>query len=46
MRTAIFMIDASIGVIENAEYLTYEQKRDILYINAARFLRHDSKKNK
>jgi predicted TIM-barrel fold metal-dependent hydrolase len=29
----------SIGVIQNAEYLTPEQKRDILYNNAARFLR-------
>ena len=33
------MIEASIGVIENASYLTEEQKRDILYNNAARFLR-------
>jgi predicted TIM-barrel fold metal-dependent hydrolase len=30
---------ASIGVIETATYLTPEQKRDILYNNAARFLR-------
>jgi predicted TIM-barrel fold metal-dependent hydrolase len=30
---------ASIGVIEGATYLTPEQKRDILYNNAARFLR-------
>jgi uncharacterized protein len=29
----------SIGVIQNADYLTTEQKRDILYNNAARFLR-------
>jgi predicted TIM-barrel fold metal-dependent hydrolase len=35
------MIEASIGVIENASYLTEEQKRDILYNNAARFLRID-----
>jgi|GEM_PF-2742728 len=35
------MIEASIGVIENASYLTQEQKRDILYNNAARFLRID-----
>lgn len=29
----------SIGIIQNADYLTPEQKRDILYNNAARFLR-------
>jgi predicted TIM-barrel fold metal-dependent hydrolase len=29
----------SIGIIQNADYLTNEQKRDILYNNAARFLR-------
>jgi len=29
----------SIGVIQNADYLTPQQKRDILYNNAARFLR-------
>jgi predicted TIM-barrel fold metal-dependent hydrolase len=29
----------SISVIQNAEYLTPEEKRDILYNNAARFLR-------
>lgn len=33
------MIEASIGVIQNASYLTEEQKRDILFNNAARFLR-------
>jgi len=33
------MIETSIGVIQNASYLTQEQKRDILYNNAARFLR-------
>jgi predicted TIM-barrel fold metal-dependent hydrolase len=31
----------SISVIQNADYLTAEQKRDILYNNAARFLRLD-----
>jgi predicted TIM-barrel fold metal-dependent hydrolase len=31
----------SISVIQNADYLTPEQKRDILYNNAARFLRLD-----
>jgi len=35
------MIETSIGVIQNASYLTEEQKRDILYNNAARFLRID-----
>lgn len=33
----------SISVIQNADYLTPEQKRDILYNNAARFLRLDTK---
>ena len=32
-------IDAAIEAIEEADYLTAEQKRDILYNNAARFLR-------
>lgn len=31
----------SISVIQNADYLTSQQKRDILYNNAARFLRLD-----
>jgi predicted TIM-barrel fold metal-dependent hydrolase len=34
----------SIGIIQNADYLTGEQKRDILYNNAARFLRLDREK--
>jgi hypothetical protein len=29
----------SISLIQNADYLTPEQRRDILYNNAARFLR-------
>jgi predicted TIM-barrel fold metal-dependent hydrolase len=29
----------SVGIIQNADYLSSEQKRDILYNNAARFLR-------
>ena len=33
----------SIGVIQNADYLTTAQKRDILYNNAARFLRIEAK---
>lgn len=32
----------SISVIQNADYLTPQQKRDILYHNAARFLRLDA----
>ncbi len=32
----------SIGIIQNADYLTPQQKRDILYNNAARFLRIDT----
>jgi len=32
----------SISIIQNADYLTPEQKRDILYNNAARFLRVDT----
>lgn len=31
----------SISVVQNADYLTPEQKRDILYNNAVRFLRLD-----
>lgn len=34
----------SINIIDTADYLTPEQKRDILYNNAARFLRLDQKK--
>jgi predicted TIM-barrel fold metal-dependent hydrolase len=36
----------SISVIQNADYLTPEQKRDILYNNAARFLRMDGGQGK
>jgi hypothetical protein len=32
----------SISLIQNADYLTHQQKRDILYNNAARFLRLDT----
>ncbi|MCG6927737.1 MAG: amidohydrolase family protein [Acidobacteria bacterium] len=32
----------SISIIQNADYLTSKQKRDILYYNAARFLRLDT----
>lgn len=33
----------SISIIQNAQYLTPQQKRDILYNNAARFLRLEAK---
>ncbi|HEX4319352.1 MAG TPA: amidohydrolase family protein [Acidobacteriaceae bacterium] len=36
----------SISIIQNADYLSPEQKRDILYNNAARFLRLDTSKAK
>lgn len=36
----------SISLIQNADYLTPEQKRDILYNNAARFLRLDGRQAK
>jgi uncharacterized protein len=36
----------SISIIQNADYLTPEQKRDILYNNAARFLRLDKANSK
>ena len=36
----------SISIIQNADYLSPEQKRDILYNNAARFLRLDTAKSK
>jgi predicted TIM-barrel fold metal-dependent hydrolase len=38
------MIGEGIEAIEEADFLTAEQKRDILYNNAARFLRMDTKK--
>ena len=31
----------SVSIIQNADYLSPQQKRDILYNNAARFLRLD-----
>ena len=36
----------SISLIQNADYLTPQQKRDILYNNAARFLRLDNASTK
>jgi predicted TIM-barrel fold metal-dependent hydrolase len=35
----------SISIIQNADYLTPQQKRDILYNNAARFLQLDTAKS-
>ena len=35
------MFETSIGVVENARYLSEDQKRDILFNNAARFFRLD-----
>jgi predicted TIM-barrel fold metal-dependent hydrolase len=35
------MIELSMGVIEHAQYLSVEQKRDILFNNAVRFFRLD-----
>lgn len=36
----------SISIIQNADYLTPDEKRDILYNNAARFLRLDTSEKK
>ncbi|MDB4264652.1 amidohydrolase family protein [bacterium] len=38
------LLETSIGVIENANYLSEEQKRDILFNNAVRFLNLDASK--
>jgi hypothetical protein len=38
------LIEVSIGVIENANYLSFDQKRDILFNNAVRFFRLDESK--
>ena len=40
------LMSYSISLIQNADYLTPEEKRDILYNNAARFLRLDTQKTK
>jgi uncharacterized protein len=40
------LIETSISVIENANYLSFEQKRDILFNNAVRFFRLDENKFK
>ncbi|SDL33429.1 hypothetical protein SAMN05421823_105228 [Catalinimonas alkaloidigena] len=38
------LLETSIGVIENADYLSYDQKRDILFNNAVRFFNLDASK--
>ncbi|MPR34024.1 amidohydrolase family protein [Salmonirosea aquatica] len=38
------LLETSIGVIENANYLSFDQKRDILFNNAVRFFRLDESK--
>lgn len=40
------LIETSISLIENADYLSYDQKRDILFNNAVRFFRLDAEKLK
>lgn len=40
------LLETSIGVIENAGYLSFDQKRDILFNNAVRFFRLDENKFK
>lgn len=40
------LLETSLGVIENANYLSFDQKRDILYNNAVRFFRLDENKLK
>lgn len=38
------LLETSLGVIENANYLSEDQKRDILFNNAVRFFRLDASK--
>jgi hypothetical protein len=40
------LLETSIGVIENANYLSEDQKRDIFYNNAVRFFNLDESKYK
>lgn len=40
------LLETSLSVIENANYLSFDQKRDILYNNAVRFFRLNDAKNK
>ena len=46
IESALFhdLIRISIEAIESADFLTAEQKRDILYNNSARFIRLDAQK--
>ena len=38
------LVETSLSIIENADYLSFDQKRDILFNNAVRFFRLDPKK--
>jgi predicted TIM-barrel fold metal-dependent hydrolase len=40
------LMSYSTSIIQNADYLSPEQKRDILYNNAVRFLRLATKQSK
>jgi uncharacterized protein len=40
------LIETSVGLIDNANYLSFEQKRDIFFNNAVRFFRLDESKFK
>lgn len=40
------LLETSLSVVENANYLSFDQKRDILYNNAVRFFRLDETKTK
>ena len=40
------LVETSLSLIENADYLSYDQKRDILFNNAVRFFRLDPDKFK
>lgn len=40
------LIETSLSLVENADYLSYDQKRDILFNNAVRFFRLDPEKLK
>jgi predicted TIM-barrel fold metal-dependent hydrolase len=40
------LVETSLSLIENADYLSYDQKRDILFNNAVRFFRLDADKLK
>ena len=40
------LLETSLSIVENADYLSYDQKRDILFNNAVRFFRLDPEKFK